>query len=143
MAVGLPVGLVRLIRLVAPGRPVLAESPTEHFEIWTRGAGLDQRILLVGLSRMLTLSGRDIIHLRPSWTECPGVFAPNAEQNQFGHVSEIEPDPAAVGTAVLSDFVPDDVRLVCKSPFLHHLNALRQEGIWDPEVEMALRRGDL
>ncbi len=64
------------------------------------------------------------------------MAAANAEQQDFGDVAEVKADPASVRPAVLADFVPDDVGLVGKSPRRHHGEALRKQGVRDPQIEM-------
>ena len=98
--------------------------------------------MLVGFARMLALARRQQIHLPPPRRERARVPAAHAEQQQLGHVAEIEADPAAVRTAVLADLVPDDVGLVAEPPRLHHREALRQERVRAPQIEVRSRRGE-
>src|SRR5438874_1446558 len=95
--------------LVAPGRPALARSPREEFKIRPWAAIFDNLILLIRLARMLALARRQQIHLPPSGRERARLLAAHAEQDQLGHVAEIEPDPASVRASVLAYLVPDDV----------------------------------
>src|SRR5215470_12074400 len=107
--VSLPCGMIIIAGLVAPSGPAAATSPRKQLQEWPGRTRLDNLVLLVRLARMLALSRRQQIHLPASRGKCAGVLAAHAEQNQLGHVAEIEADTTTVRAAVLADFVPDDV----------------------------------
>jgi hypothetical protein len=92
---------------------------------------------------VLTLARRQEIHLPPPWRECARILAAHAEENELGHVAEIETDPAAIWAAVRADFEPDEIGLVGKAPRLHHREAVGQERIRDPQIKVRRRRREL
>src|SRR5262245_30701687 len=136
MRVGLPRRAIADRGLIAPRRPSFARAAREQLEEWPRTTRLDELVLLVGLARMLALARRQQIHLPPSRRERACVLAAHAEQNELGHVAEIETDRAAVRAAILAHLVPDDVGLVAETPRLHHRQAVGQERVRAPEIEM-------
>jgi hypothetical protein len=85
---------------------------------------------------MLPLAALDDIHLAAAGRQRAGVLAPDAEQDQFGGVAEVEADAAPVRAAVLADLVPDDVALVGETPGGQDAQALRQERVRHPQVEV-------
>src|SRR5262249_53919698 len=137
MAVGLPCRAVAVVRLVAPRRPVLARAAREQFQVRAGAARLDERILLVGLARVLTLARRQEIDLPAARRQRAGVLALHAEQHELGDVAEIEADTAPVGAAIFSHLVPDDVGLVGEAPRLHPPQSFRRAGRWDPQDRVA------
>src|SRR5262249_23000118 len=52
-------------------------------------------------------------------------------------------DAATVRAAVLADLVPDEVRLVGEPPALHRGQGLGEQGVGTPEIEVALRQGEV
>ena len=52
---------------------------------------------------MLSFPALDEIHLPSARGKCPCVLAPHSEQDKLCHISEVEPDAAAVRPAVFSD----------------------------------------
>src|SRR5262249_35836397 len=97
---------ITIAGLVAPRRPPFARAAREELEEWRGTTRLDERVLLVGLARVLALARRQEIHLPPSRRQRACVLAAHAEEKQLGHVAEIKADPAAVRTAVLAHLVP-------------------------------------
>src|SRR5579863_530424 len=112
MGVGFPGRLVALVRLRPPGGPALAKPASEQFDIGPRRAGFDDVVLFVGLARMLAFAGLDHVDLAAARRERARVLAANAEQNDLGHVAEVEADASAVGAAVFADLVPDDIGFI-------------------------------
>src|SRR5262245_4321138 len=129
--------------LIAPRHPSFARAAREQLEEWPPTARLDERVLLVRLARVLALARRQQIHLPPSRRQRARVLATHAEQNELGHVAEIEADPAPVGAAILAHLVPDDVGLVAEAPCLHHREPVGQERVRAPQIEVRSRRGEL
>src|SRR5262249_1217240 len=129
-------------RLIAPRHPSFARTAREQFEKWSRAARLDDFIQLVRLARVFTLARGQQIYLPPSRCERAGVRTTHAEQDKLGYVAEIEADTAAIRTAVRADFVPDDVGLVGKAPRLHQREALGQQRVRAPQIEVRSRRRD-
>jgi hypothetical protein len=81
---------------------------------------------------MFPLSRGEKIDLAPPRLQCSGVLASYAKEKQLGHVSEIKSDTAAIRTTVLSDFVPDDIWFVGKTPGFHHGKRIRKKGVRTP-----------
>src|SRR5262249_35995901 len=52
-------------------------------------------------------------------------------------IAEIEADPATIGAAVLSHFVPDDIAFVLEPPSIHDLQSPGKKRVWHPEIEMS------
>jgi hypothetical protein len=75
--------------------------------------------------------------------ESPGVFAPHAEQYQLGHIAEVKADATTVGSAIFSDFVPNQIALVLKTPSLHNCNSIRKQSIRNPKVQVGSISGDI
>src|SRR5262245_35908433 len=92
---------------------------------------------------MLALARRQQIHLPPSRRQRARVLAAYAEQQELSHIAEIEADPAAIGATVLAHLVPNDVGLVAEAPRLHYCEALGQERVRAPQIQMCLVGGDL
>ena len=99
--------------------------------------------MLVRLARVLALALGDEVHLPPPRRQSAGIFAPSAEQNDLGNVAEIEPHAPAIGAAILSGFVPDDVGFVIETPSLHHFQTVGKQRVGNPEIEVSGRRGDI
>ena len=78
----------------------------EEFEKRAGTARLYDGVLFVGLAAVLSLPGQDDIFLASAGRQGPGVFSPYAKEQYLGNVSEIEPHPSSVGSAVLPDLVP-------------------------------------
>src|SRR5215813_10196398 len=116
MRISLPGRLVVVGGLIAPSRPPLAGAARKQFHKRARTARLDNRILLVGLARVLALARRQQVHLAAAGRERSSILAAHAEQDQLGHVAEIKADAAPIRAAVLPDLVPDDVGLVGEAP---------------------------
>jgi hypothetical protein len=57
--------------------------------------------------------------LTPSGRERASVFSAHPKKHQLCHVSEVETDTAAIGTAILSDLVPHEVGFVGEAPSFH------------------------
>src|SRR6516164_4426568 len=129
--------------LIAPRHPSFARAAREQLDEWPGTARLDDLVLLIGLAAVLALTRFDVIDLPPSRRERAGVLAAHAEQNQFRYVAEIEADATAIRTAVFADFVPDDVGLVAEAPRLHHREAVGQQRIRAPQVNVRRRSGEL
>lgn len=85
---------------------------------------------------MLTLTGLDHVDLAATGVERAGVLAARAEQDDLGHITEIEAYASTVRTTVLADLVPDQVRFVGEAPSFHHSKAIRQKSVWHPHIEM-------
>src|SRR5262245_12164356 len=143
MRIGLPRRAVALVRLVAPAGPAGAGAAREQLEIGPGAACLDDGVLFVGLARMLALAGGEKIHLPTARRKRARIPALDAEQDQFGHVAEVEADAAPVGAAVLAHLVPDEVGLVGEAPRLHHGKTFRQQGVRAPQIKVRYRRRDL
>src|SRR5580704_14700537 len=92
---------------------------------------------------MLALSRRKKIDLSAARLERARILALHAEQQNLRHIAKIKPDAAAIRAPVFPDFVPDDVGLVEKSPCSQDRQALRQQRIWDPKIEMRDTRRDV
>src|SRR5262249_15670645 len=129
--------------LIAPRHPSFARAAREQLEEWPPTARLDERVLLVRLARVLALARRQQIHLPPSRRQRARVLATHAEQNELGHVAEIEADPAPARPPILAPLVPDDVGLVAEAPCLHHREPVGQERVRAPQIEVRSRRGEL
>ncbi len=123
-------------RLVSPRNPSVPIASREQFKMWTRATGFHELILLVRLARVLTLSCRKKVYLPASWIQCSRVLSSDTKKEQFCNVPEVEADSAPIGSAVFPDFMPNDIALVLKPPRLHDVQALRQEGIRHPKVQV-------
>ena len=122
--------------LIAPLRPPRAKVASKQLQVGTRRAPFDQIIDLLRLPRMFAFASRHQVHLPPARSEC--AHAPtDSEENQFGHIAKIETHTTPVWSAVLANLVPHDVSLVSESPAAHRLQTFSQEGVWNPEVQMA------
>src|SRR5262245_23906146 len=123
---GWPIGLVCL---VAPAGPAGAGAARKQLEIRAWAARLDDGVLLVGLARVFAFARGEQIDLSPAGRERARVPALDAEQDQLGHVAEIEADAAPVRAAVLAYLVPHEIGLVGEAPRLHHGEAFRQQRV--------------
>jgi hypothetical protein len=87
---------------------------------------------------MLPLTGLDDVDLPAS-----GLFGsqspPRPEQQQFSRIPKIKPNASPIRAAIFADLVPYDVGFVSESPRFQHIEPFAQEGVWNPQVEMALR----
>src|SRR4051812_21042562 len=86
---------------------------------------------------MLPLTGLDHIDLSASGIQS-SHRAPDAEQDEFGDIAEVEADAATVRTAILPPLRPDDVAHVTETPGLHNPKALGQESIGHPQIQMSV-----
>ena len=132
MAVGRPLGSIVRFRLVSPDRPdrpVVARSSTEQFEIRPPTATLDNPVLLIRLAGMFPLSAGNQVYLAPPGIERAGVGATHPEQDDLGHVPEVEADATPVGTAVLPNLVPDEIGLVLEAPRGEYVQAVREQRV--------------
>src|SRR5215211_8586888 len=120
MTVCRPGWAIFVIRLMAPCRPAVARAAREQLEVRPGTARFDDQILLIGLPRMLPLACGQEVHLASAGRERARVLALHAKQNELGHVTEVKADAAAVGTAVLTHLVPDNVGFVREAPSFHH-----------------------
>lgn len=143
IAVCIPCRLIVVVGLVAPNGPTLALAPAEQLDARAPAAFLDDLILLVGLAAMLTLARLNHVDLTAAGIKCACVLAPHAEQQQLGDIAEIESHSAPVRAAVLTHFVPDDIGDVPEAPSFHHAQAIRQQRVGHPKVEMRWVRGDV
>ena len=87
---------------------------------------------------MLTLHGADNVHLRTGGGKRAvgrAVLA-DAKQQHFRYVAEVKADAAAVRSAVLADFFPDNVCLVLKPPCVHNSKTVRKQGVGYPQIQM-------
>jgi len=106
-------------RLVAPHGPTLVRIASKQLEIGSRRTRLDQFVLFIGLSRVLSLSCFYDVDLRARWRE--GTHASTyAEEQELGHIAEIEPHTAAIRLAVFAALGPDDIRHIAKPPSFHN-----------------------
>ena len=91
---------------------------------------------------MLSFALRDYVGL--SATRSERTQAPfYAEKHHFSDVTEVEPNTAAIGSAVFSHLVPDDIGFIGKPPGLEEMQTFREKRIWAPEVNMASVFGKL
>lgn len=135
MGVGFPGGGV-VFGLVAPGGPAGAGAASEEFQAGAGAAAFDEGVLLVRLAAVFALLGAEVVNLGAAGGEGAGVASADAEQEHFGDVAEVEADAAAVAAAVFPQLVPDDVGFVGEAPGGEDAQALGQEGVGAPEVEV-------
>ena len=143
MRICLPCRSIAFVGLVAPHRPVFPRATGKHFEERARAASFDDFILLVGFARMLAFARGEQIDLTTAGCKRARILPAHSKEDEFGHIAKIEPNPASIRTTILTNLVPDDVRLVVKAPGLHYRQAFRQKGVWTPQVKMRLLRGDV
>ena len=132
-----------VLGLKSPPAPSRSGAAREELNIRPRAARLDDRVQFIRLARVLALARGEEIHLPPTGGARAGILAPHAEQHELGHVAKIETDPAAIRSAVLADLVPDEVALVLEPPRGHHAQALGQQRVRHPEIQVSPRGGDL
>jgi len=142
ICIGVPSWPVVVGRFIAPVCPSVASAARKEFQERSAAASLDEIVLLVWLTRVLPLSCGKEIDLPSSGRKRPCVPSAHAEQQDLGHVTEVESNASAVGAAVLSDLVPDDVGFVVESPCFHHFEPFGQHGIGAPKVKMGRRLGE-
>ena len=65
---------------------------------------------------MFTFAGCHEIYLTTTRTKSPGVGSSNTEQHHLCDVAEIEADSPSIGSPIFANLVPNQVRLVSKSP---------------------------
>lgn len=53
--------------------------------------------------------------------ECTRVFATNTKQDHFSYISKIKPYTSSVRAAILSDFIPNQIRFVGEPPCFQNL----------------------
>src|SRR5262249_53891782 len=143
VAICRPRRAIFVVGLMAPGRPTLARAAREQLEVRTGTARLDDRVLLVRLARMLTLARGQEVHLAAAGRQRAPMLALHADQDERGHYTKIEADPAPVAAAVLAHLVPHEVGLVGEAPSFHYREAIRQQRIGTPEIEVGRRRRHL
>jgi len=86
---------------------------------------------------MLSFAAREVVHLGATGFQGSSVLATNAEEHEFGNISKVETNPSPVGSAILADFVPNDIAFVSEAPCVHNLNAKRQQCVRHPQIKMA------
>ena len=103
-------GLLHDAGLITPRCPVRPPiTTTKQLEKRPRAARFDDAVEFAGLARMFTLARRQQVYLPPPRRERAGVSTARTEQDQLGHVAEVEADTAAVGAAVFANFVPGQI----------------------------------
>ena len=132
VSICLPGWRIRVISLISPGGPPFPIATSEKFQKWSKATSLYQLILLIWFARVLPLSAAKIIHLSTTPFEGPGILASYAEQNQLGHIAEVEANTASVGSTILSNLVPNQVAFVLKAPGFQYGDAVWKESIGDP-----------
>src|SRR5437773_1239085 len=143
VAVRGPGRLVCVVGLIAPHKPPAPGAACKQFEARRKATSFDDAVELVRFARVLTLASADVVHLPAPRRQCASVLAAHAEQHQFSDVAEVEPDAAPVTAAVLAQLVPDDIGLVLKAPRFHDAQAVRQQGIRHPQVQVRGAGGKL
>ncbi len=131
------------IRFVAPDSPTGTLGACKKFDVSTWATSFDDFVEFIGLAGMLSLPRDNDVGLSASGCQRPIVFPTNAEQNDLGDVTEIEPDAAPIRATVLPHFVPDDVALIGEAPAAHDLQSLCNEGVRHPQLQVGLRGCDL
>jgi len=122
--------------LRSPDSPFIPRSTTEKFEIRSSAASFDQTVLLVRFSTVLALSAGNQVHLTAAGIKSARVFPPNAEEDDLGDISEIEPDTSAIRATIFPHFVPDQVRFVFEAPRIQNVKTPRQKRVGNPEIAM-------
>ncbi len=92
--------------------------------------------MFVRLARVFALFGCHEVNLTPTSAKCTGPFATNTKQNHFRDVSEVESDTTSITATVLSDLVPNQVRLVFEYPCFQSAEPFWQKGIRTPKVAL-------
>ncbi len=81
---------------------------------------------------MLAFLRFEYIHLSSSRSKSSGILSHYSKQDNLGHIAKVKSDFSPVGTTIFSNFMPDNIGLVCKSPSLHNLKAFAQKCIRNP-----------
>jgi hypothetical protein len=116
--------------------PAGTRCASEELQVWPRRTALDDLVELVGLARVLALALGDQVHLAAARRERAVVLAAHAEQHELGDLAEVEADAPAVRAAVAARLEPDEVGLVVEAPGGHHAQALGEQRVRHPEVEV-------
>ena len=125
-----------LLRLVTPRCPTFTRAASEELNERARTACLNDFVLLVRFARVFALHRLNDIDLTSSGRKCPCILSAYPEENNFRGVAEIEANATSIGAAVFSDFMPDDVAFVLKSPRCHHAQPFGKERIRNPKVQV-------
>src|SRR6266571_2758906 len=108
-----------LDHLVAPLCPPGELIPGEQLQIRPRAALHDYLIKLIRFPRMFPLLCCNQIDLSSPGGSGAQVSS-DSEEHQFCHIAEVEADASSIWPLIFSNFVPDKVSFVGKSPSLHH-----------------------
>src|SRR5215469_13384807 len=65
----------------------------------------------------------------------------NSKKQHLRDIAEVESDASAIRSAVLPDFVPDQVGFVLEPPSFQHLQTVSQKCVMNPKIKVAFRRG--
>src|SRR5206468_4830167 len=95
------------IDLIAPLCPSGHSESGKKLQVRSRTAPLHNLVDFVRFFGMFLLATCDDVDLATARRQRP-QFTLYAKEHQFGHVSEIETDSAAIRPAVFSRLVPDD-----------------------------------
>lgn len=122
--------------LIAPHIPARTVSSCKQLQIWATGAFFNKLNKFVRLSGMLAFYRPDQIHLRSARIERT-IFLPFYSKKQyFCNISEIKTYASSIRHSVFSDFFPNNICLIFKSPGLHYFQTFRQQSIRNPEIKM-------
>src|SRR5208337_1449764 len=121
-----------VLELLPPAFPSRAWAARKQLRIGSGGASLDNGIKLIRLSRVFPLFALEVIDLPATGIEGPGMLAAHPKQDKLRDIAEVEADTPVIGTAIVADFVPDEIGLVGEAPSLHDGKPLRQERVWHP-----------
>ena len=91
---------------------------------------------------MFPLAGGKEVYLTTGGRKRAGRAASDAEEKKFGNVPEIVADATGVGSAVLTNLVPEKVRLVLKAPSREDIEPTRKERVRNPEITVGGRAGE-
>jgi len=69
----------------------------------------------------------EVIDLPATGIEGPGLLRAHAKQDKLRDIAEVEAAAPAIGTAIVADFVPDEIGLIAEAPSLHDGKTLRQK----------------
>jgi hypothetical protein len=111
-----PIGFV-IIDLISPLIPPATTAAGEKFQKGPRTAPFDQIVDFVGLAGMFAFLRRNEIDLRSTRLQ-RAEFSPDTEQEKFRRIPKVKADTAAIGTTVLTYFVPHEIRFVFEPPSL-------------------------
>ena len=125
------------INFIAPRLPSLSAMTREQLDEGAIAARFNDRINLIGFPGVFSLSSSEEIDLPSARRSCPQTPA-SAKEYQLCDVTEIKPDSAPIRTAILADFMPYDIGLVCEAPPLHYLEALEDQSIGNPKIDVRL-----